>query len=64
MPKTPTQLGSADGSVTALLPVVRDYSDDFMRRTDLPESARQEYKAAWYKAFNETQAAFRIGGAA
>lgn len=55
-----TQAGASDGEVAALLPNPRDYSDDFLRRRELTEADRQDYKAAWYAAFRRTQATFQL----
>ncbi len=54
------QAGASDGEIAALLPNPRDYSDDFIRRRELTEADRQDYKAAWYAAFHRTQATFQI----
>lgn len=53
--------GRLDGSVAALLPNPRDYSDDFIRRTELQEADRAEYRQAWYAAHEETSKAYRVG---
>lgn len=36
----------------------RDYTDDFIRRTDLAESDRAAYKTAWYAAHSKAKAAY------
>ncbi len=53
--------GKSDGSVAALIGDCRDYSDGFIRRTELTEAQRAEYKAAWYAAHTDTSKTFKLG---
>lgn len=38
----------------------RDYTDDFVRRTELSEADRPAYKAAWYAAHARVKATFQL----
>lgn len=56
-----TIAGESDGSTAALLKDCRDYSDDFIRRRELGEDERADYKAAWHAAHDATSRMFRVG---
>lgn len=51
---SPSTAGNLDGTLAAYAfqrsGACRDYSDDFIRRVELGEADRAEYKRAWYAA--------------